>query len=59
LTFKILTSNGKVIHRSVVHSATGSGAFRIADQAATDNGTTDSHPFASPANSTAEIVFQD
>jgi hypothetical protein len=48
MTFKILTSTGKVIHRSVVRSATGSGAFRnrLADQVATDNGITDSLPFS-------------
>jgi hypothetical protein len=46
MTFKILMATGKVIHRSVVRSATGSGAFcnRLADQVATDNGITDVDP---------------
>jgi hypothetical protein len=65
MTFKILTSTGKVIHRSVVRSATGSGAFRnrIADQAAKDDGITDSHPFATPvelgADSTHDVPAND
>ena len=49
MTFKILTADDKVIHRSVVRSATGEGAFinRRADEAASDAtvGKTDLNPF--------------
>jgi hypothetical protein len=57
MTFKILTANDKIIHRSVVHSAVGTRAFRnrLTDNHAVNNGTT--LPAANKADTTDATDF--